>query len=365
MSYAQQIDQLTRQFNETIAGMERDYKMERGGIGGLHLFTDSRLLREYSQRYTRTAADYQRRKEQLLTASKRADRQWARKRQLWEWTFVGAIAAAVIALIATVTWTSESDAAQKSFMQQTEWNADNIPIPYLQDSTQYVSNPDSVLSQGAVERMNTALGRLNHEAGIQSVVIVVNHIEGDDPFRMAQDVGNKYGVGHNDRGLVIVVGYLDHSINMSPGRRLEADLTDAECHRLEQKYVVPAMRAEQPDSGMVYLTEGLLALMLKKSMPEMSGLTATDSDDDIDDSVKYMLFALTMLTFGGIALLLRLNRTYAWWPPTALKGNPFGNASGGVYFGGGGFGSGGGGGGFSGGSFGGGSFGGGGATSRW
>ena len=75
----------------------------------------------------------------------------------------------------------------------TYWNADNIPIPYLQDSTQYVSNPDHVLQQPTVDRMNITLKKLENELKIQSVVVVVNHISNDDPFRMAQDVGNKYG----------------------------------------------------------------------------------------------------------------------------------------------------------------------------
>ena len=52
--------------------------------------------------------------------------------------------------------------------ENTYWNAENIPIPYLQDATQYVSNPDSVLTQGAVDKMNVTLKRLEDEMGIQS-----------------------------------------------------------------------------------------------------------------------------------------------------------------------------------------------------
>ena len=168
---------------------------------------------------------------------------------------------------------SDEDVASSVMSQEGEptyWNADNIVIPHLQDASQYVSNPDQVLTQNAVDRMNTTLQRLDSELGIESVFIVVNHIENDDPFRMAQDVGNKYGVGRDDRGLVVVVGYEDHSINMSPGRSLEADLTDAECHRLEQQYVVPAMRVQMPDSGMIYLVEAIYATLQQKQLPQMS-----------------------------------------------------------------------------------------------
>jgi uncharacterized membrane protein YgcG len=226
--------------------------------------------------------------------------------------------------------------------------------------------------------MNITLQKLEKELGIQSVVIVVNHIENDDPFRMAQDVGNKYGVGYGDKGLMVVVGYQDHSINMSPGRSLEGDLTDAECHRLEQQYVVPAMRAEMPDSGMVYLVEAVYSTLQKKELPQMSQLSG-QHDDELDDEAAAAIGLAFLFLTGWCIFYLRLNRKYQWLGllgTVPLIVNPFhvvehvsfggrGGGFGGGGFGGGGFGGGGGGGGFSGGSFGGGSFGGGGATSRW
>jgi uncharacterized membrane protein YgcG len=268
---------------------------------------------------------------------------------------------------------SEEAPQATSAMSQQEtvyWNAENIEIPYLKDSTQYVANPDYVLSQGAVDRMNITLQKLNLNLGVQSVFIVVNHIENDDPFRFAQDVGNKFGVGYHDMGLMVVVGYEDHSINISPGRKLEADLTDAECYRLEQQYVVPAMRAEMPDSGMIYLAEALYSKLEKKELPQMSRLTGQDDDD----AAAGTIIAFMLLLFGWAGLYMVLNNKYLWLATigtSTLKSNPF--VSTGTYYVGGGHGGFGGGssrggfggGGFSGGSFGGGSFGGGGATSRW
>lgn len=63
---------------------------------------------------------------------------------------------------------------------------------------------------------------------------------------------------------------------------MEGDLTDAECHRLEQQYVVPAMRAEMPDSGMVYLVEAVYSTLQKKELPQMSQLSG-QHDDELDD----------------------------------------------------------------------------------
>lgn len=368
MKYAESINQLTNQYNDTIRALESSYKMENKSRA---FMSSAKLKRQYSKRYEALEREYRRECSNILTSYQIANPQWAKRRKMWEWVFVVVIFFLFGGCsVALALEDEETEYATSSLQSTTYWNADNIEIPYLKDASQYVANPDSVLSQGAVNRMNVTLQRLEKELGIQSVVIVVNHIENDDPFRMAQDVGNKYGVGIDDRGLMIVVGYLDHSINMSPGRKLEADLTDAECHRLEQQYVVPAMRAELPDSGMIYLTEAVYSTLQRKDLPVMSQLSS--KDEELDDAIVGVMGLFLLIIIAGGGFFLWLNNKYLWLGLIGnahLLPNPFYVSSGGSGFYSGGGSSRGhsswGGGGFSGGSFGGGSFGGGGATSRW
>ena len=374
MTYAEQLTKLTARYNDAIRELERSYNKESTTSYAWNL-TSSHLRRQYSKRYEALQREYRSQKHQLLQSWKTTHPEWSRYRRWWERFFVSCCIGLMVCCTTMVGMAGADDGIASSAMSQdketTYWNAENIVLPHLQDASQYVSNPDQVLTQDAVERMNTTLQRLDSELGIESVVIVVNHIENDDPFRMAQDVGNKYGVGRSDRGLVVVVGYEDHSINMSPGRSLEGDLTDAECHRLEQQYVVPAMRAQLPDSGMIYLVEAVYATLQQKQLPQMSQLSSQDADEGLDGPAGALAGISMLVIVGGAMLFLRLNRKYHWMPlsaATMLLANPFYESSGSSGFiGGGGFGGGrgGGGGGFSGGSFGGGSFGGGGATSRW
>lgn len=372
--YINQIDILTRQYNDAITALEESYDMESSQQGLLQKLTSSKLKRQYSEKYEELAQEYFGKRKTIFEEYKKANPQWTKTRKIWGKVFYIGIIFAMVCCSAAMPWSEEPSFAETSQavsapQETTLWNAENIPIPFLQDSTQYVSNPDHVLTQQTVDHMNITLKRLDNELGVQSVVIVVNHIENDDPFRFAQDVGNKYGVGYGNKGLMVVVGYQDHSINISPGRALEADLTDAECHRLEQQYVVPAMRAEMPDSAMFYLTEALYSTLQKKQLPQMSNLLA-DADDDVDEGLATMGITLLAIIVWCV-FFLRKNRQYHWLGmagAASLLANPFyeethsssGGGFGGFGGGGGGFSSGGGGG-----HFGGGSFGGGGATSRW
>lgn len=366
---AQDMNSLTNSYNDVIRTLEDEYyRRKEDSIWSRG--SSAATKRQYSKRYEALAQEYHARQRERQRRLEREHPLWARARKVWGWIFViGILSFVVTALPATDDDNRAAGVASQAASttgEVTYWNASNLPIPYLQDSTQYVSNPDNLLSRSIVDSMNIILRGLEDRFDIQTVVAVVGHIENDDPFRLAQDLGNSYGVGRRDRGLVIVVGYGDHSINISPGRALEADLTDAECHRLEQQYVVPAMRAEMPDSAMLYLTSAIYALMQKKELPQMSSLY--DNDDDSDMMVNVGLYMLLFMAW--CMFFSRLNRKYQWiglLGTVHLLANPFYDSSGSGFSGGfGGGGSfGGGGGGFSGGSFGGGSFGGGGATSRW
>ena len=248
MTYTEQLRQLTSKYNDAVRALDDSYHIESKGHR-----TSSRLKQQYSKRYEALEKEYRYKRNELTALYEQEHPDWAKSRRKWGWVFAIGIVFAMVCCTAAIPVDDEpetaaitSDVNGDASADVTYWNADNIPIPYLQDSTQYVSNPDHVLTPQTVERMNVTLQKLNLELGIQSVTIVVNHIQNDDPFRMAQDVGNKYGVGHGDRGLIVVVAYEDHAVTIAPGRSLEADLTDAECHRLEQQYVVPAMRVQMP-----------------------------------------------------------------------------------------------------------------------
>ena len=362
---------IASKYNKQVKALEKQYIQEKQAATLAGTFRKQSLLRTYSARYDAVRAEYLKEYKEFVEFWLNSHKRYALFGKIWGWILVAVLCGAVFSCSYSMD-VAVDNCPETSQSKPTYWSADNIPLPHLTDGTQYVSNPDSVLSPSTVSRINETMLKLDNELGIETAVIVVNHIAGDDPFRLAQDVGNRYGVGRNDRGLVIVVGYQDHSINISPGRSLEADLTDAECYRLQQQYVVPGMKVEQPDSAMIYLAEGLYALMKGKPLPDM----------DISRPVKDESMALGLYFWflvGFLVLTMFLERKFEWfgvYGTMALMANPFVAApvfvstGGGGGFGGssrGGFGGGGsfGGGGGFGGGYGGGSFGGGGATSRW
>lgn len=262
-----------------------------------------------------------------------------------------------------------------SLAAKREWKADDVPIPFLQDSTQYVSDPDGYLDKAQKDSANFYLQKLKLECGVQNVLIIVGKVDNQDAFRMAQDVGNKYGIGYKKsrRGLVVVIAVEDHKYFIAPGSGLESELTDVDCDDIARACIVKNMREDKPGEAVASVSRAIYNIYNKVK----SGRTGIESVDEgtVNDEEDWALVVILFLLFFGIPIyyLIRyiLEQVGLVKPRPKGKGRnqsrrrkddddwlpPF-------FMGGGGF-SGGGGGGFSGGSFGGGTFSGGGSGGSW
>lgn len=252
------------------------------------------------------------------------------------------------------------------------WTADNVPIPYLQDDRLYVSDPEGYVSKEQKDSANFYLQRLNKECGVQNVLIIVGRVDNQDAFRMAQDVGNKYGIGKKNtrRGLVVVIAVDDHKAFIAPGMGLEGELTDVDCDDIARACIVKYMKQDQPGEAVLAVSRALY----NKVKSGRTGVSDVD-DGTVDGEEDWALIVVILLVIFGIPLYYlirymleqtgvvkptpksqnhrstrRRNDDDDWFPPFFLGGG--GGFSGG-------------GSGISGGSFGGGSFGGGGAGASW
>lgn len=373
-------------FNRKVNELERQYKDERKSLKSQRLIfdrltnkTSEDLRQQYELRYKQEKVSYEREAQQIIrqwNAEKKADRPWT---MFWKGLFIVGILTQTVACVHSIVsmQPDASAAPSSSLIEHREWNAKDIPMPHLSDGSRYVSNPDSVVSEETVNRLDAMLKQLDDSLGIESVVAIVRRVENADIFRFSQDIFDIYKVGKDDRGLVMVLAYDDHLFRTHTGRSLEGDLTDAECFRLQERYLIPSMKAEMPDSGMIYMVEAVYNTLKGKDLPVMSEMYAKSSSDDDDDSLLPAIYYF--LIFGWIILYLFVSNRHGWnirrYAKGLLMANPFIAAAssghtGGIFIGGGGRGgfSGGGGfggGGFSGGGFSGGSSGGGGATSSW
>ena len=236
--------------------------------------------------------------------------------------------------------------------QKTEWSADDIPMVHLRDSTRYVCDPENIMQEVYRDSADMVLAQLERNYQIESVFIIVSHVKGGDTFRMAQDVGNKYGVGRKEtnRGLVMVIAVEDHMSFIAPGRGLEGDLTDLLCGRIGDTYISGNMRRGDPDHAVLQTCQAIYDKLSTGLDPVLDQGAAGGGEDEFSwwSFVVLMIICLFVLYCQGSG------RSGGGGGFSAGSGGWSGGWSGGGSWSGGG-----------GGSFGGGSFGGGGASSSW
>ena len=283
------------------------------------------------------------------------------------------------------------------------YRADEIPNVQRMDRRRYVSDPDGILSAGAVARIDSLCGALRERGVAEVAVAVVEDIASDDVFSFAYDLFSAWGVGREGRddGLGILLVTKRREIRFVTGYGLEGVLPDALCKRIQMRYMLPAFREGDYDRGM---TEGVEAVARL-----LAGDPADAENADDGRAGELPLWAI-LLVVGGVVVLpavfslaafyrrrrcprcrrfslrlqsqetVRLARDYREVEYTFVcphcgaevrrrvrsqRGDRLGGGGGGPFIGG--FGPGGGsfGGGSFGGGFGGGAFGGGGAGSKW
>ena len=178
--------------------------------------------------------------------------------------------------------------------QEKAWTPETLPIPYLQDSLRYTCNPDGILDVATVETLDSICHALETQKGVQTVLVVVGHIEGDDPYVFNKELFEKYGIGQKgaDNGLVITLATLDRSYFISPGKGLEGILPDAICKRIENKLMVPLLKEGDWDAAMILCTRGCAEYILGDD----TLLKKAEEEDDGDG----VALVLTLLGIGGL-----------------------------------------------------------------
>lgn len=133
------------------------------------------------------------------------------------------------------------------------WTPETLPMVHLQDARRYVCNPDGVLSQAATDTVDALLASLERDKGVETVVVAVKHLEGDDPYTFGMELARKYGVGDAEQstGLIVILATEDRSYQILTGNGLEGTLPDAICRRIQNRVMVPALKRGDWDAAIV------------------------------------------------------------------------------------------------------------------
>lgn len=183
---------------------------------------------------------------------------------------------------------------------------DNIKKPKLQSDNSYVANPDNVLSEQAVGRINTMLRQLEDSTSVQVAVAVVKTIDDADDTDYAQELFELWKPGYADRdnGVLLLIATDDRVARIHTGYGAEGALPDIEARRILTDKFVPLYHAGNTD-GAVEATVSEMTNVLMK--PEyrgelMSNRRVMERDRQMQEN-REALITLLFWVVGALTLL--------------------------------------------------------------
>ena len=119
-----------------------------------------------------------------------------------------------------------------------EYSVEDIPNVQISNRYRFTSNPDGILSDWAVAKIDSICYDLRHRGIAQTAVVAVREINTDDVFEFAYELFSKWGVGSkSNSGIGILLVEQAHEIRFVTGYGVEGVLPDAICKRIQTQYM--------------------------------------------------------------------------------------------------------------------------------
>ncbi|MDE5632834.1 MAG: TPM domain-containing protein, partial [Muribaculaceae bacterium] len=166
------------------------------------------------------------------------------------------------------------------------YGIDDVPNVHLQDSTRFVSNPDGILSQSAVDRIDAAMRNIRRTSSAEAVVVVVDDIEGGDIDGFATELFEKWGLGKSDKdnGLLILVAKDLRRAAIRPGYGLEGVLPDITCGRILREQMFPRFKSGDFDGGLIASSQTVEKILTDPDAVEE--IMSRNADPDYNGGIK-------------------------------------------------------------------------------
>ncbi|GHT38553.1 hypothetical protein AGMMS49965_02290 [Bacteroidia bacterium] len=157
----------------------------------------------------------------------------------------------ILVLFATsllmLTGCGQSSDSEKS----QEYTVKTVPNPKRADATNFVSNPDSILSAPAVSQINAVLQSLEADTQAEVAVVMLNSIGDETIENFAVHLFEAWGIGKKglDNGLLILFVLDQRTVRFEVGYGLEGILPDVICNRIQRQTMTPEFQNGDYDAG--------------------------------------------------------------------------------------------------------------------
>jgi uncharacterized protein len=191
------------------------------------------------------------------------------------------------------------------------YTIESVPNTKLTDNS-YVSNPDKILSDAAVTKINTLLDSLEKKTTAQVAVVILTSIGDADVFEFAQSLFEKWRIGKsgNDNGLLILYVQDQRTVRFHTGFGLEGVLPDATCKRIQTQKMVPHFKEGNTDAGMIAGVEEVVKILTGENNRDEVISSSEDISVTEAGAISFLI-ALVWMVAGPIYFFIQRKSGFA------------------------------------------------------
>ncbi|PSL47184.1 uncharacterized protein CLV51_10229 [Chitinophaga niastensis] len=136
--------------------------------------------------------------------------------------------------------------------KQQKFTVTDVPDP-KQSGGGYVSNPDHLISDSAVNVLNAQLAELDNAGKVQIAIVALHSIGANESRDFAHQLFNHWKLGRKEtnNGLLMLMVEDDHKLVFETGVGIEADMPDIICFRIQQEYMIPRIKEHNNDIAFI------------------------------------------------------------------------------------------------------------------
>lgn len=182
---------------------------------------------------------------------------------------------------------------------------ESVPNVQRADYRRFVSNPDGILSQETVARLDTTLLALRQERIAEVAVVAIESIGFAEPREFAFELFRHWGLGEKgrDNGLLVLLVLGQGAVEIEVGYGLEGDLPDALCGSIIRNLMIPPFKERDFDKGMIEGV-GAIATALRSGEAALNLPAEETKGREGRGIVGLVIFLSTVALFIGMVLAL-------------------------------------------------------------
>lgn len=195
-----------------------------------------------------------------------------------------------------------------------QWTPTTVPNP-LETEQSFIADPDHLLSDEDKAAFNEMAYWLDDSADVQFAVVVLNNIDDHyEPFDFGVELFNHWGIGRNDRGLLLLIVMETHDWRFHTGYGLEDIFTDARLNRIGTNILVPNFREGNYGEGILAATRTIKEMAVNEGQSASLNSNATFQQKQLKNSLtKGTLIAWGIIAFVGfIGLIPKSSKTSSY-----------------------------------------------------